>query len=69
MKHYARLAGFDVDSLGGHSLRIGFVTSAAAAGASAATMANTTRHTSMDVLFGYIRTANLVSDYPVAILR
>ena len=69
VKHYAKLAGFDVDTLAGHSLRVGFTTSAAATGASAATMANVTRHTDMNVLFGYIRTVNLVADYPAAILR
>jgi integrase len=69
VKRYAGLAGFDVDSLGGHSLRTGFVTSAAATGASVAVLANVTRHTSADVLLGYVRTANLVADYPVAILR
>jgi hypothetical protein len=65
----AGMAGFDVESLGGHSLRTGFVTSAAATGASVAVLANVTRHTSADVLLGYVRTANLVADYPVAILR
>ena len=69
VKRYAQLAGYDVDSLGGHSLRVGFTTSAAATGASAATMANVTRHTDMNVLFGYIRTQNLIADYPAEILR
>ena len=69
VKRYAKLAGFDVDSLGGHSLRCGFVTSAAAVGASVAVLANVTRHSSADVLLGYVRTANLVADYPAAILR
>jgi hypothetical protein len=32
-------------------------------------MANVTRHTDMNVLFGYIRTANLIANYPAAILR
>jgi hypothetical protein len=63
------LAGLDVDTLGGHSLRTGFVTSAAATGASVAQLANVTRHSSADVLLGYVRTANLVGDYPVAILK
>jgi hypothetical protein len=69
VKRYARLAGFDVDALGGHSLRVGFTTSAAASSATAAMMANVTRHTDMNVLFGYIRTANAIADYPAAILR
>jgi integrase len=52
VKHYAKLAGFDADTLGGHSLRTGFVTAAAAIGASVATLANVTRHSSADVLLG-----------------
>jgi site-specific recombinase XerD len=69
VKHYALLAGFDVESLGGHSLRIGFATSAAAAGATAAEMQAVTRHTDVNTLFTYIRSVNLVADYPAAILR
>ena len=38
----------------------------AAVGASASEAANDTRHTDMNVLFGYIRTVNLISDYPTA---
>jgi site-specific recombinase XerD len=69
VKKYAALAGLDVEALGGHSLRAGFATSAAAVGASASEMANVTRHTDINVLFGYIRTVNLVADYPAKILR
>jgi hypothetical protein len=39
---------------------------AAAEGASALEVANVTRHTDMNVLFGYIRKVNLISDYPTA---
>jgi site-specific recombinase XerD len=69
VKRYAALAGLDVGTLGGHSLRAGFATSAAAVGASASEMANVTRHTDMNVLFSYIRTVNLVADYPAKILK
>jgi hypothetical protein len=34
-----------------------------------ATLANVTRHSSADVLLSYVRTADLIADYPVAILR
>jgi hypothetical protein len=64
-----KAAGYDPETYGGHSLRTGFVTSAAAVGASVAVLANVTRHSSADVLLGYVRTANLVADYPSAILR
>ena len=50
-------------------MRVVFVTRAAAPGASVATLANVTRHSSADVLLNYVRTADLIADYPVAILR
>ena len=45
------------------------MTSAAATGASVAVLANVTRHSSADVLLGYVRTVNLVADYPRAIIE
>lgn len=50
----------------GHSLRAGFVTSAAEAGASLDNIARTTRHKSLTVLTGYIRRANLFEDPALA---
>ena len=47
---------------GGHSLRAGFVTSAAAAKASLDSIARTTRHKSIAVLLGYVRPAQAFDD-------
>ena len=50
----------------GHSLRAGFVTSAAEAGVTLDNIARTTRHKSLTVLTGYIRRANLFEDPALA---
>ncbi len=50
------------DELGGHSLRAGFATTAAAAGASERAIANQTGHRSMQVLRRYIRQATTFDD-------
>ena len=47
----------------GHSLRAGFVTSAAAAGATVWKMQAVTRHKSLDVLSGYVRDADAFRDH------
>lgn len=49
----------------GHSLRSGFVTEAARAGASERAIANQTGHTSMMTLRGYIRRAPTFEDSAV----
>jgi site-specific recombinase XerD len=53
VKRRAMLAGFDPSSLSGHSLRSGFITSAARSGASIWKLADQSRHRSMDTLRGY----------------
>lgn len=58
----ARLEG----DFSGHSLRAGFVTSAAEAGATLDNIARTTRHKSMTVLTGYIRRADAFKDPALA---
>ncbi|HKU67243.1 MAG TPA: site-specific integrase [Candidatus Baltobacteraceae bacterium] len=58
----ARLEG----DFSGHSLRAGFVTSAAEAGATLDNISRTTRHKSMAVLSGYIRRADLFKDPALA---
>ena len=50
------------DELGGHSLRSGFATAAAAAGASERSIANQTGHKSMQVLRRYIAQATTFDD-------
>ena len=59
VKAYAGRAGFDASTFAGHSLRSGFLTSAAAKGASIFKMMDVSRHKSVDTLRGYIRDAEL----------
>jgi len=47
----------------GHSLRSGFLTSAAGRGASIFKMMDVSRHQSMDTLRGYVRGAELFRDH------
>ena len=62
-KAYARKLGLDAAAYGAHSLRAGFLTSAARRGASVFKMRDVSRHKSMDVLSGYVRDANLFEDH------
>ena len=54
VKHYAKIAGLDPDDFGGHSLRFGFITTAARRGRDLDSIAVTSRHRSLSVLRGYI---------------
>jgi hypothetical protein len=63
MKRYAALAGLDPAELSGHSLRAGFVTSAAEIGATIFKIAEVSRHKSTDVLAGYVRRVDLFKDH------
>jgi site-specific recombinase XerD len=58
----AGVAGFEGARYGGHSLRAGLATSAAAAGVEERVIAETTGHKSMAVLRGYIRQGQLFKD-------
>lgn len=55
-------AGVDPARYGGHSLRAGFVTAAARAGADVWKIQQVGRHRSMQVLSGYVRDARLFDD-------
>lgn len=68
VKRVAKAANLAGD-LSGHSLRAGFVTSAAKAGVSIDRIANVSRHKSPAVLLGYIRRANLFEDPPQISIR
>lgn len=57
VKRYAELAGLDPALFAGHSLRAGFLTSAAANRASLFKMMDVSRHKSVDTLRGYVRRA------------
>ena len=63
VKAYAKRAGFDASTFSGHSLRAGFLTSAAGKGASIFKMMDVSRHKSVDTLRGYVRDAELFKDH------
>jgi integrase len=63
VKRRAAAAGLSADDYAGHSLRSGFLTSAAAAGASIWKMQEVSRHKSVDVLSGYVRSKELFENH------
>ena len=63
VKARAKAAGLDPAAFAGHSLRAGFLTSAARAGASIWKMQEQSRHKSLNVLSGYVRSARLFDDH------
>jgi integrase len=63
VKAYAARLGLDVEAFSGHSLRSGFLTSAAARRASLFQMMDVSRHKSVDVLRGYARDAEAFRDH------
>lgn len=63
VKRYAGPAGLPVADFAGHSLRAGFLTSAADAGADVFKMADVSRHKSLDVLRSYVRRAEMFKDH------
>ncbi len=63
VKAYAERAGLDPTAYAGHSLRAGFLTSAAEAGANVFKMMEVSRHKSVDTLRGYVRRADLFKDH------
>jgi site-specific recombinase XerD len=63
LKRYAKRAGLDPAAYAGHSLRSGFLTSAAESGASIFKMMEVSRHKSVDVLRGYVRRADLFREH------
>jgi site-specific recombinase XerD len=63
VKAYAASVGLDAAEFSAHSLRSGFLTSAARRGASIFKMRDVSRHKSMDVLQSYVRDADLFRDH------
>jgi site-specific recombinase XerD len=63
VKTYARRAGLKAADFSGHSLRSGFLTSAASRGASVFKMMDVSRHKSVDTLRGYVRDAEMFRDH------
>jgi site-specific recombinase XerD len=62
VRGYARAAGVDACGLSAHSLRAGFVTSAAKAGLQVHAIQQQTGHRSLEMLYRYVRTGNPFSD-------
>ncbi|WP_458732845.1 site-specific integrase [Sphingobium xenophagum] len=63
IQKYAGLVGLDPGSVGGHSLRAGFLTEASRAGATIAKMQEVSRHKKVEVLLGYVRSAELFDEH------
>lgn len=63
VKQYAKACGYDPANFAGHSLRAGFLTSAAEAGSSVFKMMEVSRHKSIDTLRHYVRRADLFKDH------
>jgi site-specific recombinase XerD len=63
VKEHAGKLGLNAADFGAHSLRAGFLTSAAARGASIFKMMDVSRHRSVDTLRGYVRDANAFRDH------
>jgi integrase len=63
VKRYARRVGLDPASYAGHSLRSGFLTSAAESGASIWKLSEVSRHKNLDTLRGYVRRVDLFKEH------
>jgi hypothetical protein len=63
VKTHAERVGLDPTLFAGHSLRAGFLTSAAKRGASIVKMMDVSRHRSVDTLRGYVRDAEIFKDH------
>jgi len=63
VKDYARRTGLDPSHFSAHSLRSGFLTSAALAGANLLKMAEVSRHKKLDTLRGYVQAAERYKDH------
>jgi site-specific recombinase XerD len=63
IKAPAKRAGLDPAEYAGHSLRAGFLTTAAEHGANVFKMMEVSRHRSVDTLRGYVRRADLFRDH------
>ena len=63
-----RIAAVSLDPVtySGHSLRSGFLTSAAESGANIFKMAEVSRHRSLDTLRGYVRRVDLFKEHAAA---
>ncbi|GJE57757.1 site-specific integrase [Methylobacterium thuringiense] len=63
MKLYCTAAGLDASTFGAHSLRAGYITTAAERGADLARIMDQSRHRDPRTVLGYIRRANAFKDH------
>jgi site-specific recombinase XerD len=63
VKHYAAKAGLTVDDFSAHSLRAGFITSGAAAGADLFKLMEVSRHKKPETVIGYVRESKLFENH------
>ncbi|MCY3932727.1 MAG: tyrosine-type recombinase/integrase [Acidobacteria bacterium] len=63
VKHYVEAIGLDPAEYSGHSLRAGFVTSAAVHGARLDKIMEVTRHSSAEMVLRYIRQVEAFDDH------
>ena len=63
MKRYARRVGLDPATYAGHSLRSGFLTSAAEAERECQKLSEVSRHKSLDTLRGYVHRVDLFKEH------
>jgi site-specific recombinase XerD len=63
VKDHAAKLGLDPKQYGAHSMRAGFLTSAAVKGANLFKMMDVSRHKSVDTLRGYVRSADAFRDH------
>jgi len=63
MKRYCAAAGLDASTFGAHSLRAGYITTAAESGADLTRIMDQSRHRDPRTVVGYIRRANAFKDH------
>lgn len=63
VKQYASNAGLMVDDFSGHSLRSGFITSGAQAGADLFKLMEVSRHKKPETVLGYVRESKLFENH------
>lgn len=63
VKHYAGKAGLNVDDFSAHSLRAGFITSGAVAGADLFKLMEISRHKKPETIIGYVRESKLFENH------
>lgn len=63
VKRYANKAGLKIDNFSAHSLRAGFITSGAAAGADLFKLMEVSRHKKPETVMGYVRESKLFDNH------